>query len=92
MALTNYLLQSVILGLIFYGYGFGLLGHVGSATAAGIGTLLYLIQVKASSVWLRHFRFGPFEWLWRSLTYGKRQPMRYVTTMSGMTARDGGSI
>jgi len=77
MALTNYLLQSIVLGCIFYGYGFGLFGRIGSAAAAGIGLALYTAQAQLSRLWLRRFRFGPFEWLWRSLTYGRRQPMRH---------------
>jgi len=76
MALTNYLLQSIVLGCIFYGYGFGLFGRVGSAVAAGIGVTLYIAQIQLSRFWLRRFRFGPFEWLWRSLSYGRRQRMR----------------
>src|ERR1017187_9416284 len=76
MALTNYLLQSIVLGCVFYGYGFGLFGRIGSAAAAGIGVALYIAQVQLSRLWLRRFRFGPFEWLWRSLAYGRRQPMR----------------
>jgi len=76
MAFTNYLLQSIILGFIFYGYGAGLFGHIGSASAFGIAIALYVVQLLSSSIWLRHFQFGPLEWLWRSLTYGKRQVMR----------------
>jgi uncharacterized protein len=75
MALTNYLVQSVVLGFVFFGYGFGLLGRTGSAAAAGIGVALYVAQLQLSLLWLNQFRFGPFEWLWRSLAYGKRQPM-----------------
>jgi len=70
MALTNYLLQSIALGFIFYGYGLGLFGRIGAAAAAGIGIVLYAAQLHLSLWWLRHFRFGPFEWLWRSLAYG----------------------
>ena len=76
MALSNYLLQSVVLGFIFYGYGLGLFGHIGSAAAACIGIALYAAQLRFSLWWLRSFRFGPFEWLWRSLTYGRAQPFR----------------
>lgn len=75
MALTNYLLQSIVLGFIFYGYGLGLFGRIGSTAAAGTGVTIYLAQIQLSRLWLRRFRFGPFEWLWRSLTYGRRQPM-----------------
>jgi uncharacterized protein len=78
MALTNYLLQSIVLGWIFYGYGFGLFGRIGSLAAAGIGLAIYSAQVQLSRFWLRRFRFGPFEWLWRSLAYGRRQPMRRI--------------
>lgn len=76
MALTNYLLQSVVLGFVFYGYGLGLFGKVGPAAAAPIGFVLYGAQLAFSAAWLRRYRFGPIEWLWRSLTYGERQPMR----------------
>jgi uncharacterized protein len=76
MALTNYLAQSVVLSLLFYGYGLGLYGRLGSAAGAGIGLALYAGQVAFSCAWLRRYRFGPVEWVWRSLTYGRGQPMR----------------
>jgi len=76
MALTNYLAQSICLSLIFYGYGLGLSARLGSAPAALLGLALYAVQLAVSGAWLRRYRFGPVEWLWRSLTYGRRQPMR----------------
>lgn len=76
MALTNYLAQSVILSFLFYGYGLGLFGRIGTAPGALIGIALYAAQLAASRWWLQRFRFGPVEWLWRSLTYGRRQPIR----------------
>jgi uncharacterized protein len=76
MAFTNYLAQSVIFGWIFYGYGFGLFGRVGVTTALAIGICVYIAQVMISALWLRHYRFGPVEWLWRSLMYGSAQPLR----------------
>jgi uncharacterized protein len=76
MALTNYLMQSLVLGALFYGYGLGLYGRLGSASAAGVGVLIYAGQVVLSLMWLRRYRFGPVEWIWRSLTYGRRQPLR----------------
>jgi uncharacterized protein len=76
MALTNYLTQSVVLSFLFYGYGLGLFGRLGPAEAALIGAALYAAQLALSRAWLRRFRFGPAEWLWRSLTYGRLQPMR----------------
>jgi uncharacterized protein len=75
MAFTNYLGQSLILGWIFYGYGFGLFGRLSVVTAFTIGVVLYLAQVAISALWLRRYRYGPVEWLWRSLMYGTWQPM-----------------
>jgi uncharacterized protein len=75
MALTNYLAQSVIFAFIFYGYGLGRFGRMSAAPAAAIGVAFYILQLAASSFWLRAFRFGPFEWLWRSLSYGRLQPL-----------------
>lgn len=75
MAFTNYLVQSLVLGWIFYGYGFGLFGRLSVAFALAIGIGLYAAQVAFSAWWLSRYRYGPVEWLWRSLMYGKRQPM-----------------
>jgi uncharacterized protein len=75
MALTNYLMQSVVLSLLFYGYGLGLHGRLGSAAAVVIGLTVYATQMAFCQWWLLKYRFGPVEWLWRSLTYGRRQPM-----------------
>jgi uncharacterized protein len=71
MAFTNYLAESVIFGWIFYGYGFGLFGRIGVVAALAIGVCVYLAQVVISAQWLRYYRFGPIEWLWRTLMYGK---------------------
>jgi uncharacterized protein len=76
MAFTNYLLQSVIFGLIFYGYGLGQFGRLGVATAFAIGVLAYVLQIAFSAFWLRRYRYGPVEWFWRSFMYGARQPFR----------------
>ncbi|WP_394838938.1 DUF418 domain-containing protein [Pendulispora rubella] len=76
MAFTNYLTQSIVFTTVFYGYGFGLLGKFGLAFTALVGIAFYILQGIVSTVWLRHFRFGPFEWAWRSLTYGQLQPLR----------------
>lgn len=75
-AFTNYLVQSIIFGWIFYSYGLGLFGSIGVATALAIGLPVYILQAFISSWWLRRFRFGPVEWLWRTLMYGTVQPMR----------------
>jgi uncharacterized protein len=76
MAFTNYLAQSVIFGWIFYGYGLGLFGRLDIVTALAIGVCVYVAQVMISTQWLRYYRFGPIEWLWRSLMYGTAQPLR----------------
>ena len=75
MALTNYLMQSVAFVLLFFGYGLGWYGQVGAFYALLLATALFALQIVASQWWLRRFRFGPAEWLWRTLTYGKLQPM-----------------
>ncbi|GAA4396571.1 DUF418 domain-containing protein [Nibrella viscosa] len=76
MAFTNYLMQSIICTLIFYGYGFGYYGKLAFHQLYYVVAGVWVFQILFSAVWLRYFRFGPFEWLWRSLTYWKRQPMR----------------
>jgi uncharacterized protein len=76
MALTNYLTHSVIYLALFYGFGLALLGRVGAAFCLALSILVFAGQIMLSSWWLRRFRFGPAEWVWRSLTYGVRQPMR----------------
>jgi len=76
MAFTNYLAQSVICVLIFYGLGLGLYGSVGPTASIGIAIVVFVAQAIFSAWWLRLFRFGPAEWVWRSLTYGQRQPFR----------------
>jgi uncharacterized protein len=76
MALTNYLMQSVIFSWLFYGYGFGLFGKLGVAAALTLGTSVYVAQVIISAYWLQRYRFGPLEWLWRSAMYGTWQPLR----------------
>lgn len=69
MALTNYVTQSVLGTCLFFGWGLGLLGDIGVALALLIGQGIFLIQVGFSHLWLRYFRYGPLEWLWRSGTY-----------------------
>lgn len=76
MALSNYLAHSLVMTSLFYGYGLGLYGEVPRFAQQGFVVALIGLQLLLSPWWLRHFRFGPAEWLWRSLTYGQRQPMR----------------
>ncbi|KRA52267.1 hypothetical protein ASD77_11315 [Pseudoxanthomonas sp. Root65] len=76
MALTNYLMQSLVCTWIFYGYGLGYFEQLPRAWQPLFAVVLFGIQVLLSHLWLSRFRFGPMEWLWRSLTYLKPQPLR----------------
>ena len=75
-ALTNYLLQTIICTTIFYGHGLGWFGAVDRVGQVGVVAAVWAVQLVASSLWLRRFRFGPAEWVWRWLTYGVRPPLR----------------
>ncbi|NQZ21396.1 MAG: DUF418 domain-containing protein [Colwellia sp.] len=76
MALTNYLMHSVILTCIFYGYAGGQYGDISRAPQMLLVFAIIIFQLIFSKWWLNRYRFGPMEWLWRSLTYKKRQPMK----------------
>ncbi len=76
MALTNYIFQSVFGMLIFYGTGLGFGASVGLSRVALIAFVVYLFQAAFSSLWISRFNFGPLEWLWRMLTYGRTFPLR----------------
>ncbi len=76
MALTNYLMHSLVMTTIFYGYGFGLYGQVSRLTQMSFVVAMFTLQLTISPWWLSRYRFGPAEWFWRSLTYARRQPMR----------------
>lgn len=76
MALTNYLLQSLVGTLLFYGYGLGLWGEVSRAGQTLVVLAVFALQVAASHWWLARFRFGPMEWLWRAFTYLQWPAMR----------------
>lgn len=76
MALTNYLLQSVVAVLVFYGYGLGLYGEFGLVTTFGFTIAFFAAQIVLSRLWLQRFSFGPMEWLWRTLTY--RGPLAHT--------------
>ena len=78
MALTNYLIQSVICSLLFHSYGLGLYGKIETWQAIILTVFIFTIQAIYSRLWLHYFYFGPFEWLWKSLTYSQLQPMKKV--------------
>lgn len=76
LSLSNYLLQSVVCTTLFYGYGFGFYGDISHFQAFLLTIAIYIIQVVLSYFWLLKFRYGPVEWVWRTLTYGKKQPFK----------------
>jgi uncharacterized protein len=76
MALTDYLMQSVLCTVFFYHYTTGLYGRIGPAIGLVPAVILYGAQVVFSNWWLKRYRFGPVEWLWRGMTYGKFPPIR----------------
>jgi uncharacterized protein len=95
MALSNYLVQIIAVDLLFSGYAIGL-GEVRPVVGLPMALSLFAGQAVYSTLWLQHFRFGPAEWLWRSLTYGEAQPMRRAVQVGVfatllMTAAAGGA-
>ncbi|MCP3470165.1 DUF418 domain-containing protein [Bradyrhizobium sp. CCGUVB1N3] len=76
MAFTNYIVQSIVLGFIFYGYGLGLFGGLGSVAGLLLVVAIYAAQVLVSRLWLARFAYGPIEWLWRALMYGRAPAFR----------------
>jgi uncharacterized protein len=78
MALSNYLAHTLICTILFYGWGIGLFAYLGRFQQMFVVLGIWILQLTLSPLWLEWFRFGPAEWLWRSLTYWRRQPMRLV--------------
>ena len=78
MALTNYLAQGFIYAFVLFGVGpgLGLAGRIGTFAVVLISIAFFAFQVIFSHWWLARYRFGPLEWLWRTLTYGERPQMR----------------
>lgn len=76
MALTNYIMQTVLGILIYYAIGLGLGGNIGPVLFMPIGLVVYALQIIYSNWWFKHFNYGPLEWVWRQLTYGKRLPLK----------------
>lgn len=79
MPLSNYLGQSIISTLVFYGYGLGYYSQWSLSQAMAFAAGLYIAQLILSSLWLKYFQYGPAEWLWRSLTYGKILSIRKIS-------------
>ena len=86
MAFSNYVFQTLLCTIFFYSYGFGMFGKTGPVANLFIVFVVWGIQIPLSVWWSKRFRFGPVEWLWRSLTYGKRQPMKIFS--HGLTRID----
>jgi uncharacterized protein len=76
MALTNYIMQSVICTTLFFSYGFGLYGKVNIWQGIILTVVIFFVQVVFSQFFMKRFQYGPFEWLWRSLTYRRVQKMK----------------
>ena len=75
-ALSNYLIHTILCTMLFYGYGYGLFARLDRVQLLAVVAAIWAFQLWYSPLWLTYFRFGPAEWLWRSLTYGRAQPMR----------------
>ena len=80
MALTNYLSQTAVCYLLFFGCGLALMGRVGATVCLGISVVVFLLQIFLSRWWLARFNFGPMEWLWRWWTYATRPLLRKVAS------------
>ena len=76
MAFSNYISHSIIYALVFYAPGLRMMGQLQRYQLYYVVLGIWILNLVWSPIWLRHFRFGPLEWCWRSLTYWKRQPMR----------------
>lgn len=75
MALTNYLFTGLVAAFISFSWGLGLYGKVSAWMGLLLVLMIFPIQMLASQWWMARYNFGPVEWLWRSFTYGKLQPM-----------------
>ena len=80
MAFSNYMMQSLVGNYVFFGTGLNYMWKVGPVYYTIFGVLVFILQIIISTIWLRYFNYGPIEWLWRSATYKKWQPMRKPAT------------
>jgi uncharacterized protein len=86
MALSNYLLETVVATALMYWWGLGWFGEVSRPRQLALALIIYLGLVVLSAIWLRVFRMGPMEWLWRSITYWRPQPLVRSATDSSTPA------
>jgi uncharacterized protein len=75
MALTNYLMHSIVFGVLFYSHGLGWHGRFHYAGLLGMAAVMWVFQLVASPLWLKVFRYGPLEWVWRCVTYWRIVPL-----------------
>ena len=78
MALTNYIMHSIICMIVFTGVGFGLFGKLERYELLYVVISIWVFQLIISPIWLKYYYFGPMEWLWRTLSYQKRQPFKIL--------------
>jgi uncharacterized protein len=90
MALSVYVGQTVIGVLVFFGFGLGLIGRFGNSVTIPLGLAVFVVQVWASRAWLAHFRYGPIEWAWRSLTWLRLEPFRASAGAAAPSSAGGG--
>lgn len=83
MAFSNYIFQTLAANFVFLHAGLGLMGTIGPVYYTLFGVLFFILQIIISTIWLRYFNYGPVEWLWRSATYKKWQPMLKKTSPAG---------
>ena len=82
MAFSNYIMQSLAGNFVFLGAGLGYMGTIGPFYYTFLGIGFFIIQIIFSTIWLKYFNYGPLEWLWRSATYKKWQPLKKTQTVS----------
>jgi uncharacterized protein len=83
MAFSNYILHSIIGVVVFQSFALNYIGKVGPVYYTLFAFIVFFTQIIVSTLWLRHFEFGPVEWLWRSFTYGTRQPFKKTKNLPG---------
>lgn len=85
MAFTCYIMQSLVFALVFFGYGLGQFAQLGQASTFAFGVIFFAAQCLFCHWWLKAFRYGPLEWAWRTLMYGRAQPMKCLAPLTPLT-------
>jgi uncharacterized protein len=92
MALTNYIMQTLICNSLFLGFGFSLYGQLERHELYYIVFSVWIFQLIISPIWLQYFRFGPLEWIWRSLTYWQKQPFKKAAAQTNIRMAESGVV